>query len=332
MSDESSSNVFELLKAANVRSAEFRIRDSGLSISGMQVQHALDARGKPALLVPLGPTEEEVTDLESRAISMRTFELGDLAPERYVVVRCEDVTLEGQFALFADDLLRALRVNGTAPGAQCLVTLEKWRNLLEPASSQLLGREEQIGLIAELHVLERLISIGTVAAVATWTGPDRSRHDFASGTVVVEVKGTTSRERLAVQIHGDRQLEPPEGSDLYLYVEQFELNPNGESVTSIVTRIVEILEDARPFLEKLAAVGFRVDDGPSYEGLRLSTLRSKVMFVDSTFPQISRSSLKDERVFDSVTELRYRLDLEPLLEAASDELALSFTARKLGLL
>jgi hypothetical protein len=329
VSEESSFSIFALLKTAGVRRLDFRIRDSGLVLFGLPVQHGVDSDGRPALLVPLGRDEIDITDVESRAISMRTFVLGVPEGERYLVVRCENLSLERQFSLFADDVLRALNTNPAEPGLQCVLTLGRWRTLLEPALTQLLSREEQIGLIAELHVLEEFLATTSSQSVAVWTGPDRARHDFARGQTLVEVKGTLSREVLAVQIHGDRQLECPDGSSLYLHVEQFELSPAGDTVSDIVARILARLEDPKPFLTKLALAGFRLDDGPSYEDFRLSTLRSKVMVVDADFPRISRSSLKDERILDSVTELRYRLDVGPLPASVEDESALSYTSGKL---
>jgi hypothetical protein len=327
LSQDASKSIFDLLKRLGADKSEFRVRDTGLELIGSPVQHAIDAQGRPALLVPLAVDELDVIDAESKAVTLRTFELSSGGSTvRYLVVRCELAALEPQFSLLTDDMLRVLSAVPREPGRACLMTLERWRALLEPANELLLSVTAQLGLIAELHVLERLAEVGFDAVVNLWTGPDASRHDFTGATCAIEVKATTGRDSFEVGIHGDRQLDDPLVGQLYLFAEQFETSPAGESVVEVVDRMLTLSHGSQTLLSKLGQVGYRVDDGPAYVDTRFSLVRRKLLLVDAAFPRIVRGSMKDPRVLDLLKKVQYSVDVGPMASIVTDDRALTAAA------
>jgi hypothetical protein len=78
-----------------------------------------------------------------------------------------------------------------------------------------LPREKEIGLLGELWFLKLLTQLAGDRSVGAWTAPDDEAHDFRLGSLEIEVKTTTSNERVH-WIHGLGQLEPSPEADLRL--------------------------------------------------------------------------------------------------------------------
>ena len=326
---DSAISIFKLLHSAAARPAEFLTRDSGIEVGGGTVKLAVDSRGLPLLLVPLSSAEASMSDARSRGILIETHLIVPAdESSRTLLFRCEDAALTEQFARLVDDIMHSLARDTQSPGAVAIAVFERWRSLFEPTSSTLLNREAQIGLLAELHFLERLVDADRLGheGLAAWTGPEKARHDFVVKSMSVEVKATTSRDQFLIAIHGAKQLESPEEGSLYVYAEQFEEAPGGDSLASAVERLTTSLDDAHGFLQRLQASGYSVADREAYSLFTFRRVRSKVCAIDNAFPRIVRKALKNEHTIDQIQGLQYSIDIGPLTAATSDLLALDFAS------
>ena len=90
----------------------------------------------------------------------------------YIDVACEEADLRDLFAIFCDDLLDRLEEDPAAPAAVCVSVLDRWRDLFNPEAGRLLGEQALVGLLAELHVLERVAdrAQGSALRLVDWTG------------------------------------------------------------------------------------------------------------------------------------------------------------------
>ncbi|MGV9341552.1 PD-(D/E)XK motif protein [Streptomyces sp. NPDC003688] len=116
------------------------------------------------------------------------------------------------------DLLLAVadRVVGDGKGLEQAFdeTVHGWSALL--GRPRRLSLDRRLGLHGELAVLARLARhVGWRAALDAWVGPNREEHDFALGSVDLEVK-TTAAERRRHTIHGLGQLTETPGRPLLL--------------------------------------------------------------------------------------------------------------------
>jgi hypothetical protein len=328
---KSSSDIFQLLTFDAPDEMQLTRRDTAIEIDGSHVAHAIDSLGRRALVVPLQAGDREVFDTESRGVSLETFSiLRGETKHRILIVRCLDPRLENQFGLLVDDVIRSLQQSKIHPGETCLAILHRWRTLFATADSSALSIESQIGLIAELHLFEAIARLDRNAPFRCWRGPDRSRHDFVSLECAVEVKATTKRDQLVIGVHGALQLEPLESLPLYLYVEQLELAPFGDSVTSLVNRIIGLGIEPRRFLSALDKVGFRVQDSSLYAGFTFLTLRTKLCLVDADFPRIVRAVFTAPDMIDRLPRIDYSVDVGPIGGAVEDRFALAVASEMLA--
>lgn len=315
---ESAATAFGVLRQQSPSAREMNVRDSGLKIDGVPIQHAIDSDGHGILMVPISFDEPDVTDSASRGIRLNTHTVGGELGHRYMVLRCEDDRLEGQFVLLVDDVVAEIELDPITPGATLVRTLDKWRSLFQASDLGLLSVDAQLGLLAELHLLEQLMLSGEQNAIALWTGPDRTRHDFVGRLWAVEVKATTGREAFRVAIHGAWQLDAPDGLRLSLYAEQLEPSANGDSIAMVVERLIEMSVDSLPLLKKLKSVGYSVADKRAYESFRFALLRAKLIEVSSDFPRLSRATLRDELILEHISRLNYSVDIGSLTTQVPD--------------
>lgn len=308
---EGSADIFRLLAGRLAAPGVFAIREAPVHVPGGTVAHALDPEGRPALLIPLQRGDPVVEDTTSRGVTLRHREYLDAGVLwRYLVVRCESAELQHPFAVFTDEVLSALEKDSSSPQVTCQVHLDRWRDLLAPARTSLLGAAALAGLLAELHVLERLSAIHPGRALDAWTGPEGGRHDFNTTGRALEVKATLQRERFAVEIHGVKQLETPPASRLLLYAEQLETGPvAGDTVPACIDRLLGLGVQGHRFFEKLALLGYQPGEQQAYQTVHFSLTATRLFEVSGKFPRIVPASLTEPAVLDRIQLIRYTIDL-----------------------
>lgn len=307
-----SAGAFDVLGRTASRRDSLRIRESELMLSGGPVAHAIDFDGRHLLLIPLVDDQQGVEDEQSRGVSLHTRSLLDADQHRrYLAVRCEIPALVGTFASLCDDLLSALEAESDNPAATSQGIVDKWRDLLGPSSARLLSETQLLGLLCELQFLEQLIQLATPDdALAAWTGPTSERQDFMSSAVAVEVKGCSLRDRIAVEIHGLRQLEEPAGGRLFLWVQHVErATDDGDSVPDAIGRLASAGVSRHAVLNMLAPVGYQPADEDAYRSVRFRLLDRRAYEVADSFPRLVPGNLVKPDDADRILSARYTLDL-----------------------
>ncbi|MCU1494560.1 MAG: hypothetical protein JWO62_2324 [Acidimicrobiaceae bacterium] len=308
---EASEDAFSLIEDGPTPSG-LRMRDSDIGVAGGYVSHAIDALGCRHLLIPLTADQRPIADHRGHGVSLRPRNLeDDRGLTRYIDVTCEETRLRDLFAIFCDDLLDRLESDSAAPAAVCASVLDRWRDLFSSAGSRLLGEQALVGLLAELHVLERIAQCDPQSAIRLWTGPDKARADFTGGLASLEVKSTTNRERATIVIHGIWQLDQASLEEVYLHVEQFERVPSGgDSVPGAVARLLATGVGRAELLRSLTTVGYLEADRGAYELFRFeSTAAHTFRASEPGFPRLVPSSLVDPTLALKIHEVRYSIDV-----------------------
>ena len=216
------------------------------------------------------------------------------------------------FYVLVDDLVDCLISNqGSVEGARALMLrLRRWEHLLE-ASSRGLTKSAQKGLFGELLVLGHLLSnslLEPLRVLNSWTGPDGGTRDFGLGEIGIEVKTTSVKGLLSVQISSERQLEIIAVDKLFLWCISIEISDNGIDLNEKVQEIEKLLSVDPELLEifkiKLTRVGYLEVDTHRYTSKFF--VREEFIFrISQGFPRIV-----SEGIPNGVFEVSYRVDLE----------------------
>jgi hypothetical protein len=166
-------------------------------------------------------------------------------------------------------------------------------------------------LFGELIVLGHLLShslLVPLRVLNSWTGPDGGTRDFGLGEIGIEVKTTSVKGLLSVQISNERQLEIVAVDKLFLWCISIEMSDNGINLNEKVQEIEAVLSVDPELLEifrmKLTRVGYLEVDTHRYTNKFF--VRDEFIFrISEGFPRIV-----SEGIPNGVFEVSYRVDLE----------------------
>lgn len=316
---ESSASVFDFLAKDVSAAGSFHSRKSGISAADGEVLCAVDAGGRPTVLVPVGTSKGGPLDWHSKSLSLQTLELAvDGVQRPFVILRCIDPKLHHQFGLLADDVLDAIELHPEVASNAVSATLDRWRNLFEAERGTLLGAAQLAGIMAELTVLHELVKCHGPQALSAWQGPTGNRHDFVFADCSIEVKATTNHNNMVVTIHGARQLAAPDRGDLYLRAIQMERSPNGTSVPGKIEDLIALGVSKLELLSTLSGAHYSDADSTAYDGVKFTTLSEKSFLVGACFPRITADTLIPSGTIEQLGNISYSIDLGHMAEIELD--------------
>ena len=275
-----------------------------------------DAIGQPLAIVELaGDHTKEFTrePVILRGIAV-DLQAGDRIGVQRLVLALQQRADADLFKSLCETLIAALApVTDPAVGVSvALAHLRRWKAFLSGRRGGVLTPEQVRGLIGELLTLRELHDriLGHREAVEAWTGADGVQHDFVFRGRAVEVKSLTGKERNAVRISSEDQLEVVSGL-LFLVVRKLAENSQAAEARSLNELVQEIeaeLPDAdalEGLQGRLAAAGYLPlpdYDMPRYVPVGLATYQ-----VAAGFPRLVRSEIPH-----GIARVSYDLELEAI--------------------
>lgn len=289
--------VWSRLASEEVRGETLWARRAAPDITGRLVA-ALDADGKRHLLIPLESSEIDIEDSQSRGLGVATreLEMPDHEPGRYLDITCHDATGHEAFDLIGGEIAERLAAGSeTAPDIVTRV-IAKWRRFWGQLPKQLLSREKQIGLFAEVWFLTHWLipQVGTADAVSRWRGPFGARHDFETPGRSVEVKATTSTRGTIHRVNGLDQLAPPDQGDIFFFSLQLreEAGATNTLPSAIAACRIQLEGDASSlnlFENALAQAGYSPTHEDEYGRMKFRLVSQGLYAVRDDFPRITRT-------------------------------------------
>jgi hypothetical protein len=192
-----------------------------------------------------------------------------------------------------------------------LAHLKRWKAFLASPRARILSPQEISGLFAELQFLRSLVHrVAAKAAVDAWCGPNGSHQDFIFGNTAVETKAISGRERSAVRISSEDQLEST-CDNLFLAVFRLSKIADSDHAVSLndMVRLIESeLTDAaalEDFWARLGAYGYAAMR--DYDAPKFIVAGQRVFAVVNGFPRLIRSGLPA-----GVTRVCYDIQLESI--------------------
>jgi hypothetical protein len=267
--------------------------------STSRVLAAVDSRGRRHLLVLLEQQDEPFRDASSRGLSAQTEDLTvrESQRARYINILCEDPAGHSMLDLIGGEIAERL-VNSLVPPAELVSrVLAKWRRFWGHLPRQILTREAQIGLFAELWFLAYwlLPAVGVSQAVAMWRGPYGARHDFERQGLSIEAKGSSSSRGRIHTINGIEQLEEPENGHLFFFSMRLREEAGAGNSLPLLCQATRQHISADPEAEGLFDVGlitagYLATHLDEYAKTRWRVVEEQLFRVDKDFPRIVRGS------------------------------------------
>lgn len=311
-------SIWEELEETPTKSAGGRLqrRVAADSEQDLHVELILpDRRRAVSLTVPTDAVRGSEVLPQARGLEHRLTE-PDGAESATLSLELTDGAAADLFAVLAEDLVSS---TSGAPDAASAVgvwigRVTRWQHLLRHAAAGL-SPELQRGLYAELWVMGELIApvAGTDAAVRSWFGPDRSRHDFQLAATSIEVKSCAANQPQIVSINGERQLDETGTPALFLTHISLDVHHNGpESLLEMIaTRRAAVADTGveSDFEDRLFEYGFLELHAPRYASTGYTVRDSRHFRVGPGFPRLTEADLPD-----GLGRVRYRLAIAACAE------------------
>ena len=320
---------WELLKAVPSRAGELRAATTGVTVASGEVMIALDSAQRRHLLVPVAVPEDVRCDSRGSGCRVSARELLGYGGLHFADLECLNREASEVFGLLADDVLRRIEDGAAPSGAVCAEALDDWRGLLGGSGGRHPGPSEMLGLFGELWILRRLVQISP-AALQSWLGPLGAPHDFSFGRSALEVKTTSSATGTACQIHGLKQLTPPQEAKLYLALVRVEQRPGlGETIVDLLLQLQQMGVNHAGLVDRLDALRYRDAESEPYAGRQWSPVEFSIWPVTVDFPSITPATFPNGTVPSGIISVNYVLDLAfagPALDEAEREAVLGALA------
>lgn len=278
---------------------------------------ALDSESRRHLLIQLLPDEVELRDDQSRGVSVATRELviHDHGSGRYLDICCIDASGYNALDLLGGEIAYGLSASSTTPARLVELVLAKWRRFWGELPRQMLSREEQLGLFAELWFLSTwlITRIGVSDAVIPWRGPFGARHDFEWVGRSIEVKATTSVRGRIHRINGLDQLAPPQNGVLMLFSLRLREEAGASNTLPSLVDVCRSQMELEPdTLDRFEAALAQANYSPTYEDeyakLKLRVIDEGLFRVEQDFPRITAASF-ESGLPSGVERVEYEVNL-----------------------
>ena len=280
---------------------------------------ALDQAGRRHLLVLLREDAEAYKDRESRGLVVETRELRVIGeePRIYLDIECMDPAGFAALDVMGSEIADGLLIAGpTAPPHDVVRrVLAKWRRFWGHLPKNLLTRDEQVGLLAEIWFLSFWLvpRVGTTDAARRWRGPFGARHDFEWLGKSVEVKATTSTRGRLHLINGLDQLDAPENGELYLFSmrlreEAGATNTLPAAIQATRSALQEDAEALDRLDSALARSGYAPNHEDDYSKIRFRIIDEHLYAVRDEFPRITIKSF-GSGLPSQIERIQYELNL-----------------------
>ena len=277
---------------------------------------AIDSVNHRHLLITMNPEDTDFSDTHSRGVRVLTKELrvNGLDTRKYLDLECLDKSGYGVFDIVGGEIAIDLSTINESPSEIVERVLEKWRRFWGHLPSQLLSKNEQIGLFAELYFVTKwLIPKFGPEIILCWRGPWGSRNDFELPGNSIEVKATTSIRGRVHEIHGITQLENPERGKLFLFSLRLREESNAlDSIPTMITMCRSQLmgsdKSINWFESALAKSGYSEIFLDEYNKLKFRIVEAALFKVCNDFPRLQISSFNNG-LPGGVEQIEYEINL-----------------------
>ena len=230
---------------------------------------------------------------------------------KYIKVTCLEESLNYAFSILVSRIIQLL-IDGSSPSSATIDSVNELRKLLSRSRGPLPKEEEIIGLTGELIFIFSLVE-KKQNLWKGWNGPFKASKDYTINNIDVELKASLQSGEPSITVNNLNQLETVEGRSLFLFHSTLVKNPNGDiSVPKLIKKIIEKIEDQDDFINTLFAAGYSIEHEDLWDSFRFSLIEKSSYKVTSDFPRINQNSFINSSIPDSISKIRYDIELNKL--------------------
>ena len=293
-------------------------------VNGRDIHVGRDSNGHPHLLIPSDPGEMmEFHNLSAlMKAGPRNLQQPGGVEEVFIDLECLSGDADALFAAISYEICTEVDgkagFDGTSVIAAITQTIIHWRAILD-AIGDAQSSNAKTGLLGELLALTVFASRNSNEAFLSWTGPNKSRHDFEFEKEAYEIKTSTSLRSRNCVIHGMHQLNAASGTKLYLVHFQIELAAEGLSVNSILDELNAQGISETQMQGNLSEIWPAGSKKPNwFEVLKFKVSSCNKFEVDDKFPKITADTLISGGS-SHLSDVQYRINLDGLHPVASTD-------------
>jgi hypothetical protein len=250
-------------------------------------------------------------------IELKKYKLQDIGIKQFIDLECSLKAYISEFTEVVREISEKVLIGKELSVISVMEIINNWKSFWASRIKQILSEEEQIGLICELKVLNKLCEINLANALNSWKGPLNEKYDFIFSDWVFEVKGARKEGHIHT-INGLDQLKPPSGKRLAL-ISFLATKSGGAEAESLQDRLEDIENKSfknkpdiiEQFYKLLTGCGYSRIYKEEYRKSKFDIYDGKFFTVNEDFPKLTPDQLT--KPLDSrISEIRYTIDLEGL--------------------
>ena len=240
--------------------------------------------------------------LRGRYLPVRIFGSEVISVEQYkesdayaLLFLLEKEDLLERFCTFCQDLLEAvLDITDDTEGYNAICNrYASWKRLFKP-NHGVLTEPEIMGLIGELLFLrnEMIPQYGEAKAIESWMGPEKTHKDFSTDNVWYEIKAVTASKE-SVHISSIEQLDSDVTGYLAVYkLEKMGPTYDGIKLNQLASKIMVMIKN-NGYKDLFASKlsTYGFDWSSDYDNFVYSLNSYSKYIVEGDFPRISRDSI-----------------------------------------
>ena len=186
--------------------------------------------------------------------------------------------------------------------------LNIWKKFFEDEKFEGLSKEEELGLIGELHFIKILLKkFDFKTILSNWYGPEGGIHDFKFLKFLLEIK-TFSKKNRKIKINNLDQINYKFYQNLYFGCAEIENNLKGLSLIELIDELrdycVDNIEISNLFDKKLNSYGFFEIHKKNYE-TKYEIVSNNFYKLKNGFPTIHKEDLNE-----GICDVSFSIDVE----------------------
>jgi hypothetical protein len=262
----------------------------------------------PCLLIQAEVSPTSLFEVSGMRLNSYPGEIGPL-----LILTLEDLSRADLFTTVCADAIAAAESAVEEGLLRFLARLDAWRRFLREHRAGM-SRNEAVGLIGELLVLERLLDLNRTMLPA-WTAPDDSLHDFTLLGHALETK-TTLGPSSSLRISSLDQLDSAGLRQLHLVHVRLVETPDGRNLGGLIADVAQRLPDESErytFANSLLRRGLMPEDVAARSKPVVTSRVLATYEVGVAFPKLIRTSVPQ-----AVQEAEYSLEIRALSAHSAD--------------